>query len=410
MLSVKYSILIPTFNKSKYLIFAIKSILTSEYKNFELIISDDFSTDDTNKLLSQIKDSRLKIIKPPFKLTMSKNYEFILSHAKGEWITILGDDDGLLPDFFDQLNRYTEKYPDIEAIHTKPAFYYWDNVQDLYGDRVCDYQNFRQKPKLKNSKLSLLLALAGLSKRTELPMIYTSGIVKKTLVDRIKKKSSNFFFHSIIPDYYSMVCILYETKKYLQINEPIFWVGTSNLSTGRGKKIYTKELRNSEIDLSDYKFINPKLRLNIFISSKLHEIGLSTIYFFECILNHPYIEKKWKKNMIKYIVFVGAYIEFNEKINKYKYRIKSEITKEDFLNELNLEIKKNNLSKIIFSIFLFSLKVINFYNKIIKFYRRSICYIIKKTSKKPIVLVSKNRNRFSNIIDCNIFLNQKLKK
>jgi len=109
--NIKYSILIPTFNKDKYLQHTIKSILDNDYKNFELIISDDFSTDDTNKVLSEINDSRVKIIKPPFKLTQTKNYEFILSHAQGEWITILGDDDGVLPDFFDP--KWTVLMPNL---------------------------------------------------------------------------------------------------------------------------------------------------------------------------------------------------------------------------------------------------------------------------------------------------------
>ena len=218
---IKYSILIPTYQKAKYLYFTIKSVLDNNYKDFELIISDDYSTDKTSEVLQLINDERVKIIKPPFKLTQTKNYEFMLNYASGEWISILGDDDGILPNFFEQLDKHIDKHRDIEAIHTKVATYYWDNVQDLYGDRVVDYQNFRAKPEIKNSKLSLFLSLAGILVRTDVPMIYTTGLIKRTLMNRIKKKSENFFFHSLIPDYYSMVCILYETRKYLQINEPI---------------------------------------------------------------------------------------------------------------------------------------------------------------------------------------------
>lgn len=149
--TVKYSILIPTFNKSKYLEYTIKSVLENDYKNFELLISDDHSTDNTKEILNSINDNRVKILKPPIKLTQTKNYEFLLNYAAGEWITILGDDDGVLPNFFEKLDNYLTQFDNsIEAIHTKPAFYYWDGVEDLYGDRVCDYQNFYEKPKIKN--------------------------------------------------------------------------------------------------------------------------------------------------------------------------------------------------------------------------------------------------------------------
>ena len=81
-----------------------------------------------------------KIIKPPFKLTQTKNYEFLLTFARGEWVTIIGDDDGVLPFFFEKLDKIVDDFKDINLIHTKPAFYYWEDVEDYYGPRVCDYQ------------------------------------------------------------------------------------------------------------------------------------------------------------------------------------------------------------------------------------------------------------------------------
>ena len=400
---IKYSILLPTYNKAKYLTFTIESVLSSKYKNFELIISDDYSTDYTSKLLSQINDERVNIIKPPIKLTQTKNYEFLLKYARGEWITILGDDDGILPNFFEKLDKYLNKFDDVEAIHTKPAFYYWDGVEDLYGDRVCDYQNFNEKPKTKNSKISLLFSLAGISLRTDLPMIYTSGLIKKSLMNKIKGNSNNFFFHSVIPDYYSMICILYETKKYLQINEPVFWVGASKLSTGRGTKIY-KDLTNKNISVDRFDFINLNLKISGEISEKLHQIGLSSIYFFECVINHPYINKKWKSNFIKYLVYGSSFIQFYKINLYYNYRSKINLSLKEFNTIINSELKKNHLSKTILIIFLIPLLIIDQLKKGFSFFYRLKKFIIKKVSKKKYVLVSKDRKKFKSIIDCNSFI------
>ena len=125
---VKYSVLLPTYNKLEYLKYTIKSVLDSNYQNFELVISNDFSTDGTEEYLSTLNDKRVKIIKPPFKLTQTKNYEFLLTFARGEWVTIIGDDDGLLPFFFEKLDKIIEDFKDINLIHTKPSMYYWENV------------------------------------------------------------------------------------------------------------------------------------------------------------------------------------------------------------------------------------------------------------------------------------------
>ena len=232
----KYSILVPTFNKVEYLKFTIDSILSSNFNNFELIISDDHSTDDTAIYLSNIKDHRVKIIKPPIKLTQTKNYEYMLNFASGEWISIIGDDDGVTPNFFSTLEYLTKKYSDIEIIKFKRAIYYWEGVSDLYGDRVVFYENLKKKEKIKNTKLQLILSLLNINSSQDLPMIYTSGIVKSEVINRIKKKSKNFFFHSIIPDYYSTIALCLENKKYLFSEEPIFWIGVSKKSTGRKRK------------------------------------------------------------------------------------------------------------------------------------------------------------------------------
>ena len=401
----KYSVLIPTYNKAEYLQYSIESVLNSDYQDFELIVSNDFSDDNTENLLSNIKDRRFKKINPPIKLSQAKNYEFLLTQASGEWITILGDDDGILPYFFETLDKYINKFQQVELIHTKPSMYYWENVEDLYGERVCIYENFFEKAKIRNSKLSLLLALSGLANRTELPMIYTSGIVKMDLIKKIKSKSSNFFFHSIIPDYYSMVCLMYETDKYLKINEPLFWVGTSRKSTGRGIKIY-----ETHPVIGKYDFINNNLELSTNISSKLHMIGLSSIYFFECILKHPYIPPFWKNNLIKYLVFASSKILFYNRLKKYKYRIKIDISKENFETVLHQQLKKDNLNKFLFYLTKKFLLVCHLVKNIINNFIRIKKFISKKFFKKHVILVSKNREKFKNFIECNNYLEDKLKK
>ena len=170
-----------------------------------------------------------------------------------------------------------------------------------------------------------------------------------------------------------MVCLMYETDKYLKINEPLFWVGTSRKSTGRGTKIY----ENPSV-LEKYDFINNDLELSTNISSKLHMIGLSSIYFFECILKHPYISQFWKNNLIKYLVFASSKIQFYSILKKYNYRIKIDISKENFEIEHDQQLKKNNLNKFLlyltknFLLVCYLIKnTINNFFRIKNFYRKN---------------------------------------
>lgn len=62
------SVILPVFNAGRYLSFAIESILGQKYVNFEFIIIDDGSTDDTAETISRYADSRIKVISLPSNL------------------------------------------------------------------------------------------------------------------------------------------------------------------------------------------------------------------------------------------------------------------------------------------------------------------------------------------------------
>jgi glycosyltransferase involved in cell wall biosynthesis len=402
-MSVNYSILVPTWNKLEYLKHTVDSIVNQDYENFELIISDDFSTDGTSDYLALLKDKRIKVVKPPFKLTQAKNYEFILSHATGEWISIIGDDDGVLPDFFKTLDKTIEKLDSkIEAISSKPAFYYWESVNDLYGERVVDYQNFFEKNKIISSKKNLFYALLGWKDRTDLPMIYTSGLIKKTLIDRIKNKSNNFFFHSIVPDYYSMVAILFETNKFLRLNQPIFWVGASSKSTGKGLRIYQDNIEEKK----DY-FVNKNLFLSKDINNSLHRTGIAPIYFYECILKHPYISNFWRSKFIKNLVLISSLIYFKNKLMEQPWRIKTNISFIEFKKIITKELSSSYFVKFLYiPIYLIVYLGQKFFKNFLIKIEKYINYFKKKVIKsKNIVLVSNDRKKYSSINECNTVIN-----
>ena len=90
---VKFSVIIPTYNQCLYLKKAVKSVLNQTYKNYEIIIIDNFSKDKTEELIKEFKTS--KIIYKKFNnngvIGSSRNYGINL--AKGNWIAFLDSDD-----------------------------------------------------------------------------------------------------------------------------------------------------------------------------------------------------------------------------------------------------------------------------------------------------------------------------
>lgn len=91
------SILIPTFNRADYLGAAIDSALAQTYKNIEIIVHDDASTDNTPGVLALYHDPRLRIIRTEDNHGMLGGWNFIVQEAKGEYVKFLASDDLLAP-------------------------------------------------------------------------------------------------------------------------------------------------------------------------------------------------------------------------------------------------------------------------------------------------------------------------
>lgn len=106
MEKILISCITPTYNRSKLLKRAIKSTILQSYRNWEMIIVDDSSVDDTEAIVAEFIniDNRIKYFKNPGKgANSARNYG--INQAKGEWIAFLDDDVENLPNRFgSQLN------------------------------------------------------------------------------------------------------------------------------------------------------------------------------------------------------------------------------------------------------------------------------------------------------------------
>lgn len=97
------SIIIPTYNRADTIGRTLKSILSQSWKNFEIIIVDDGSTDHTPDVLNTFTDCRINIVKHPVNkgVTAAKNTG--LNNISGEWFTIVDSDDELVPEALEQV-------------------------------------------------------------------------------------------------------------------------------------------------------------------------------------------------------------------------------------------------------------------------------------------------------------------
>ncbi len=113
------SILTPAYNHEKYVSVFLDSILAQTYTNFELIIVDDCSTDNTTSIIEQYKDERIHFFRNDFNRGMNGNLNIAFSKAKGKYIAILASDDFLEPQYLEGMLAFFEQHKDFAVVYPK---------------------------------------------------------------------------------------------------------------------------------------------------------------------------------------------------------------------------------------------------------------------------------------------------
>jgi glycosyltransferase involved in cell wall biosynthesis len=97
------SVIIPTFNRANLVSRAIKSVLDQNFKDFELIIVDDGSTDNTKQVIADFNDERIIYYKQTVNKGQNASLNLGVGEAKGKFLAFLDSDDEWLPDFLEKM-------------------------------------------------------------------------------------------------------------------------------------------------------------------------------------------------------------------------------------------------------------------------------------------------------------------
>lgn len=123
------SVIMSVFNSEQYLKEAIGSILNQSFADFEFIITDDSSTDNSIRILEDYKktDERIILLRNSENLGLTKNLNIMLRYARGKYIARMDADDISLPLRFEKQFNFLEANPDIGILgaHSK-----------MFGDQV----------------------------------------------------------------------------------------------------------------------------------------------------------------------------------------------------------------------------------------------------------------------------------
>jgi len=243
----RFSIVVPTRERANTLWYTLKSVLSQDYDNCEIIVSDNCSGDETHNVVKSFTDRRLKYLRTEKRLSMSRNWEFALNHCSGEFVTFLGDDDALMPDALAKADKLL-KYCRADALVWRKADYQWpsyplpalqntafvylptDTIKKLSGKAVLDAViNFRDT-------------------YAKLPCVYNSLVRLERIKEIQLKSKQQIFFNSISPDVYSGIALTVNIKEYCYTTYPLSLNGASINSNGTAAMVAEANEHSNEAE------------------------------------------------------------------------------------------------------------------------------------------------------------------
>ena len=319
------SICVPAYNMKDYLEKAIISILNQSFQNFEIIIINDHSNDETLKVIKklQLKDGRIKLINHLKNSGVYTSRVDSILASKGKYLILMDSDDILInPNILKNLFNYNLKY-NLDLIEFT-VISYIENLSDLIYIR--NYYHFHNFSKVIISQPQLddtLFNPNNINKafNLECRIIWNKIIKRDILIKSIQYIGKDFYKKYFITAEDTILNLMsfHFAKNFSNIKLPGYMYNIREISMTHGKKDIKKKIifcYNHFLYLSKlYKFIknfnknrrilfNELLELNkrLIKLNKLSKNNSEILLFYNQILNDKYTFKNLRDDVKTFIL------------------------------------------------------------------------------------------------------------
>lgn len=140
-MSPPVSLCIPTYNGAAYLRAALDSALAQSFRDFELLVVDDGSSDGTVAIVEEYarRDARVRLERNPERLGMAGNWNRCLQKAQGEWIKFLFQDDCLAPACLERMLAAVADRPGVALVACRREFAFEAGVSEELKNSFINY-------------------------------------------------------------------------------------------------------------------------------------------------------------------------------------------------------------------------------------------------------------------------------
>jgi hypothetical protein len=226
----RISVIVPTLRRADTLRRCLRTMLSQDFSDCEFVVQNNGHDAAVEAVVRDSGDERVRHFATETVVPMVDNWELALTHARGEIITLIGDDDGLLPDAC-AIAATLFSCHDIELLSWTPYWYFWPKYFHAgFSNRLLAEVNFDFFAEEISSRAELTRVYNYVAPYSRLPMIYNS-FMHRRVIDRVRGELGRYFV-GISPDVTSGLVNAARSKSFLRLSRPLSVVGTSQHSTG----------------------------------------------------------------------------------------------------------------------------------------------------------------------------------
>jgi len=251
----RFSIVMPTRNRGQLLQYALQSALDQPTADLEIVVSDNDSHDDTPAVARRFGDPRVRYVRTPETLAMPDSWEFALSHATGDYVTFLCDDDAFSPRLLSAVDAVI-RGRGVEVVCWRRQTYVHPSWYVPEQRNILQYTRTTGGVTMYDSRAALKALCVDLSVRQgSLGPLMLNSICSKRVIDTARRRMGRFFLPPS-PDYSTYMAVLALVDRYAFLDDALMLSGSGRESIGSSSaykpntetaKEFAKEFKGKEI-------------------------------------------------------------------------------------------------------------------------------------------------------------------
>lgn len=232
----KISIVVPTRCREANVLQIIKMLKNEVYSNWELIIFRNNANEQYLPFEKFISDPRIRILETTLDLPVTESWNMAMTYSTGEYVVLLGDDDGILQGSLELINKLVNKFKKPEAIFSNILQFMHPGAKETFDSggvnfiKTCDFLNHSNEPFLLNDFQRKSIIDATLNLDRSFYFAVQPLVFRKDFSARIGSNEKTFM--SIFPDYFFSNLIFFNAKNLVLNPIPISFQGISTKSFG----------------------------------------------------------------------------------------------------------------------------------------------------------------------------------